>query len=97
LKPPALPKELSSRSAVEKVFEETRRRGLAIVESHHLMAGVAAISAPVFNARNEITLAVSAVGIQGMLDTGMNGAIVMAVKSSADALSRKLGYRGGDE
>ena len=94
LKSPDLPSEFLSRAAVAKLFAETRQAGLAIVESHHLASGVAAVSAPVFNAANEITLAMSAVGFLGMLDTSVDGPVIKALKAAALRLSRRLGYQG---
>jgi DNA-binding IclR family transcriptional regulator len=95
LKSPDLPIELRSRIAVAQLFAETRRIGLAIVGSDHMAPGVSAISAPVFNAANQITLVISAVGLQGMLDLSLDGPVVAALKASALKLSRRLGYSGG--
>ena len=94
LKSSDLPSEFRSSLAVAKLFDETRRTGVAIVESHHLASGVAAIGAPVFNAANEITLAMSAVGFMGMLDTSLDGSVVRSLKAAALKLSKRLGYMG---
>ncbi len=94
LKSSDLPSEFRSGSAVAELFDETRRTGVAIVESHHLASGVAAIGAPVFNAANEITLAMSAVGFMGMLDTSLDGSVVRSLKAAALKLSKRLGYMG---
>jgi DNA-binding IclR family transcriptional regulator len=94
MKRPSLPKELRSRHAVMKILAEARKSSLAIVSSHHWVPGIVAMSAPVFNARNEITLAMSVVGIGGMIDTSVDGPVACALRLSAQKLSRKLGHSG---
>lgn len=90
----SLPRGLRTRSAVDRMFEQVRRDGMAVVEGGHLSPGVAAISAPVFDHRKEITLAMSVVGIQGLLDTSLDGIPAHALRSAAQRLSTRLGYRG---
>lgn len=95
LKSPDLPEELRSRAQVENLFAEIRKAGVAVIDSDHLLKGVAAVSAPVFNSANEITLGISVVGFQGILDTRLDGKIVSTLKASALKLSKKLGYHNG--
>lgn len=95
LNSPDLQEEFRSRAQVEKHFAAIRKAGLAIIDSNHLLKGVAAVSAPVFNSASEITLAISVVGFQGILDTSLDGPVVSALKASALKLSKKLGYQGG--
>lgn len=92
---PDLPEELRSRAQVENLFAEIRKAGVAVIDSDHLLKGVAAVSAPVFNSTNEITLGISVVGFQGILDTRLDGKIVSTLKASALKLSKKLGYHNG--
>jgi DNA-binding IclR family transcriptional regulator len=80
--------------AVEKLFAETRRAGLAIIERDHKAPGVAAAGVPVFNSAGAITLVPGAVGFQGLLDTSLDGPVVSALKASALKLSKRLGYPG---
>ena len=95
MKEASLPKELRSRHAVTKILSQIRTSGLAIVSSHHDVPGIVAMSAPVFNAKNEITLAMSVVGISGMIDASEHGPVANALKLSAQKLSWKLGHREG--
>lgn len=90
----SLPKGLRTRSAIQKVFAQVRDDGMAVVEGDHVSPGVAAIGVPVFDHRNEVTLAMSVVGIQGMLDTSLEGIPARALRSAAKRLSSRLGYRG---
>lgn len=91
-----LPRPLGRRGAVDELFEATRSQGLAVVDAGHASAGVAAIGAPVFDRRGEITLAMSVVGIHGMLDTSVCGRPARALKAAAHALSERLGHCGAD-
>ncbi|WP_211360490.1 IclR family transcriptional regulator [Geobacter argillaceus] len=93
VKSPSLPDELRSLSAVEQIFAEIRQIGVAVTDKYHLLPGLASVSAPVFNAQGGITLAVAAVGIQGSLDVSLDGPIIKALKTSAERVSRKLGYK----
>ena len=56
--------------------------------------GVEAVAAPVFNFKNEITMAVLVVGVQGMFDTSPEGEVVRCLKRHAEALSVRLGANG---
>lgn len=90
---PSLPEKLRSRSAIEKRYKTTREMGVSIVEGHHLASGVAAIGAPVFNAQNEIALVITVVGLEGKLDTNLDGPVVMSLRQKALTLSKRLGFK----
>lgn len=96
LKSDSVPPSLRTRTAVEKLFEQTRRDGIAVVVAGHASDGVASIGAPVFDHRGEVILALSVVGIQGRLDTSVAGTPVRALKAAARALSLRLGHRPED-
>jgi DNA-binding IclR family transcriptional regulator len=91
-----IPSEIRSHSAITKLFADIRQAGLSIIESNHMNPGVAAIGVPVFNARNEITFVMSAVGFEGRLDTNLDGNVVKKLKAHSLQLSTKLGYRKKD-
>lgn len=93
LKAGSLPRPLARRGAIDELYERTRRQGLAVVDAGHAPAGVVAIGAPVFDHRGEIALAMSVVGIHGMLDTSIGGRPARALKAAAQALSERLGHR----
>ena len=94
LKNPQLPEAWNTRSKVEAIFAEVRRSGSASVSGYHLVPGVEAVAAPVFNFKNEITLAMLVVGVQGMFDMSPDGNVVTALKSAAAGLSTRLGHEG---
>jgi DNA-binding IclR family transcriptional regulator len=91
---PELPPEVHTVEAIETMLATARQHGVAAVTDYHLVPGVAAVAAPVFNANNEITLSVLAIGVKGMIDMSLDGPVVTALKRSAQALSRRLGYTG---
>ncbi|MDO8771390.1 MAG: IclR family transcriptional regulator [Burkholderiaceae bacterium] len=90
-----LPLEVRTAAAVEKMLATARKRGVAAVADYHLVPGVAAVAAPVFNAQGEITLSLLAIGVKSMIDLSLDGVVVTALKRSAQALSARLGYAGG--
>jgi DNA-binding IclR family transcriptional regulator len=87
-----LPYEVRSAAAVEKMLATVRHRGVAAVTDYHLVPGVAAVAAPVFNAQGEITLSLLAIGVKSMIDLSLDGDVVAALKRTAKALSARLGY-----
>ena len=94
LKSAKLPPELKSRAAVEALLAEIRAQGYAATNGQHKVAGVEAVAAPVFNFKNEITMSVLVVGVQGMLDISPEGEVIKSVKHHAEALSLRLGAHG---
>jgi DNA-binding IclR family transcriptional regulator len=94
MKTPGLPPDVRTQKAFNTLVASIRKQGVAAVTDYHLVPGVAAVAAPVFNAQGEITLAVLAIGVKGMIDMALDGAVVAALKHSASALSQRLGYQG---
>jgi len=94
LKSAALPPQLKSRAAVEALLGEIRAQGYAATNGQHKVAGVEAAAAPVFNFKNEITMSVLVVGVQGMLDTSPDSEVVKSLVRHAEALSLRLGAHG---
>jgi DNA-binding IclR family transcriptional regulator len=94
LKGPGLPPDVRNQKAYNALVASIRQQGVATVTDYHLVPGVAAVAAPVFNAKGDITLSVLAIGVKGMIDLSPDGAVVASLKHSAAALSRRLGYQG---
>ena len=90
----ALPDPLKTSSGIQAMLDGVRQDGVSIVSDYHLVPGVAAAAAPIFNFKNEITLSVLAIGVKGMIDLSLDGPIVTALRRSAQTLSRRLGYTG---
>lgn len=85
---------LRTRADVDRMLAQVRADGVASVSGYHLVPGVEAVAAPVFNFKNEITIAMLVVGVQGMFDMRLDGPVVAALKRAADGLSQRLGHGG---
>jgi DNA-binding IclR family transcriptional regulator len=90
----ALPEELKSSPGIQAMLGQVRQDGVSIVSDYHLVPGVSAAAAPIFNFKNEITLSVLAIGVKGMIDLSLDGPVVTALRRSAQALSLRLGHTG---
>lgn len=86
---PILKAEKAHAKEIERLQQATRACGLGSVEGD-LLAGVASLSAPVFDYRGQIVAAISTLGAQGDFDSKASGTIGMKLKSAADELSRRL-------
>lgn len=84
--------DLKTREDVERLLAQVRADGVAAVSGYHLVPGVEAVAAPVFNFKNEITIAMLVVGVQGMFDMSLDGPVVAALKRAAAGLSERLGH-----
>jgi len=82
---------LATRADVDRLLAQVRADGIASVSGYHLVPGVEAVAAPVFNFKNEITIAMLVVGVQGMFDMKLDGPVVAALKRAAAELSVRLG------
>lgn len=90
----ALPETLKTSAGIQAMLDQVRQEGVSIVSDYHLVPGVAAAAAPIFNFKNEITLSVLAIGVKGMIDLSIDGPVVTALRRSAQTLSLRLGYTG---
>lgn len=92
LKAGKLAPDMQTRADVEAVLARVRAEGYASVSGYHLIAGVEAVAAPVFNFKNEISMAILVVGVAGMFDMSPQGPVVGPMKAAAEDLSRRLGH-----
>lgn len=89
LKTKALP-NLKTRNDVETMLEKIRAEGVAPIFDHYIK-NVEAAAAPVFNFKNEITMALVVVGVEGMIDLNPDSPVITELKRSAKELSLRLG------
>ena len=89
-----LPPDLRTRDDVDQMLAQVRADGYSAISDYYLVTGVEAVAAPVFNFRNEITMAMLAVGVKGMFDVSPGSMVVTGVKQAAAELSLRLGYTG---
>lgn len=87
--------ELRSNAAALSRFGERlgriRAAGVSLVDGD-LLPGVAAVAAPVFGHDGQLAASIAALGLQGSFDLSPTGPVVDAVRQSAAALSRRLGF-----
>jgi len=82
---------LATRAEVDAMLAQVRAEGIAPVSAHYMFKGVEAVAAPVFNFKNQITMSLVVVGVEGMFDMTESGHVVQALKKSAATLSWRLG------
>ena len=75
------------------LLDEIRDTGVSRIEGE-LQQGVGGIAAPVFGFGGAMAAALTAVGIEGVIDTGLDGRTAKAVERAAQALSGRLGFAG---
>ncbi|WP_051603150.1 IclR family transcriptional regulator [Simplicispira psychrophila] len=82
---------LTTRSEVDAMLAKIRVDGIAPVTQHYVFEGVQAVAAPVFNFKNQITMSISVVGVEGMSDLQPDSPLIDELKKAAAALSWGLG------
>jgi DNA-binding IclR family transcriptional regulator len=88
----ALPAELQTTAGIDALLEKVRADRLSVVNDYHLVPGVAAAAAPVFNFKHELTLSVLAIGVKDVINLSPDGRVVTALKRCAESLSLRLGH-----
>jgi len=76
---------------IASVLAEVREQGLARAQGLPI-PGINALSAPVFNHAQALSLVITATGPKGSFATDWDGELAQALRASASALSRQLGY-----
>ncbi|MBL8454121.1 MAG: IclR family transcriptional regulator [Zoogloea sp.] len=73
------------------LLAEVEARGVAAITGNYMVKGVEALAAPVFNFKNELTMALIIVGVEGSVDMGPDSSVIAELKRAAESLSRRLG------
>jgi DNA-binding IclR family transcriptional regulator len=76
----------------ETQLDEVRRHGLGRSEGG-VVAGVSALSAPVFDHAGAMVLALTAIGPSASFDSRWNGAVARELRAGAESVSVRLGFR----
>lgn len=76
---------------VQQQLAGIREQGVVSIREHYFAGGVQALGAPVFNFRNEVTMALVVVGIVGMSNLDQDSPAMHALRRAAQALSARLG------
>lgn len=85
-------KEKVSKQKLQALLGEVRKQGLARAVGEPI-AGINALSAPVFDHAGNIALAVTAIGPMGTLDASWDGETAQQMRQCALRISQRLGYR----
>jgi DNA-binding IclR family transcriptional regulator len=81
----------ATREAFERMRADVRRHGIARVKGQ-LLPGIHALSAPVFDHRGAMVLALTALGHAGAFDADWDGAPARRLRRAALDLSHRLGW-----
>mgnify|MGYP000671570218 FL=1 len=83
--------EFQTLAQVEAVLQEVRAQGYSFVRDSDYSSRVLGLAAPVFNFKNNISMAVSIVGVEGISDLGPESLALSELKRTTAALSKRLG------
>lgn len=83
--------DLKTRADVETMLDNVRADGVCAISGNYIVKGVEAVAAPVFNFKNEITMALVVVGVAGMINMNPSSPVIAELKRSAGELSLQLG------
>jgi DNA-binding IclR family transcriptional regulator len=83
--------EFKTLEQVEHVLQDVRANGYSFVRDSDYSSRVLGLAAPVFNFKNNISMAVSIVGVEGISDLGPESLALTELKRTTAALSKRLG------
>jgi DNA-binding IclR family transcriptional regulator len=76
---------------LQRELDDVRRHGLGRAEGA-VVAGVSALSAPVFDPRGAMVLAITAIGPSAAFDTRWSGAVAATLRAASRSVSERLGH-----
>ena len=79
-------------TAFDREVARVRADGIAAIDGVAL-PGVSAVSAPVFDARGELVLSLTAIGPSATFDAALDGAVAARLRPAAAQLSLRLGWK----
>lgn len=91
LKTLKLPEGLHTRAGVDALLASIRAAGIAAISDGYFAAGVEAMAAPVFNFKDEVTMALVVVGVRDTIDLSPHGTLAADLRAAAHTLSERLG------
>ena len=80
--------------AFERELADVRRHGLGRAEGA-VIAGISALSAPVFDQRGTMVVALTAIGPSAAFDARWSGHVAGVLRAAASSVSARLGHGGG--
>ncbi|ATE61577.1 IclR family transcriptional regulator [Thauera sinica] len=82
---------VASLAQARAVLAEVREQGAAILSRGYFARGVEAAAAPVFNFKNEITMSIALVGVEGSMDLTPGSPTLDELRRATHELSLRLG------
>lgn len=79
-------------TAFDRELERVRADGIACIDGVAL-PGISAVSVPVFDARGQLVLSLTAIGPSATFDAAADGAVAARLKPAAAQLSMRLGWK----
>jgi len=79
-------------TAFDREIERVRADGIAGIDGVAL-PGLSAVSAPVFDARGQLVLSLTAIGPSATFDSAVDGAVAARLRPAAAELSLRLGWK----
>ena len=79
-------------TAFDRQIDQVRADGVACIAGVAL-PGLSAVSAPVFDARGQLVLSLTAIGPSAIFDSAVDGAVAALLKPASEQLSRRLGWK----
>ena len=79
-------------AAFDREIERVRADGIAGIDGVAL-PGISAMAAPVFDARGQLVLSLTAIGPSATFDSAVDGAVARVLGPAARALSTRLGWK----
>ena len=83
--------EFKTLDQVESVLQKVQADGYSFVRDSDYASRVLGLAAPVFNFKNNISMAVSIVGVEGISELGPDSLALAELKRATAALSKRLG------
>ena len=75
----------------DALLADVRSKGVAAISGNYMFRGVEAVAAPVFNFKNELTMSIVLVGVEGSIDMRDESPVIAHLKDAAHSLSQRLG------
>jgi DNA-binding IclR family transcriptional regulator len=79
-------------TAFDREIDQVRADGVACIAGLAL-PGLSAVSVPVFDARGQLVLSLTAIGPSATFDAAPDGAVAARLRPAASELSRRLGWK----
>jgi DNA-binding IclR family transcriptional regulator len=83
--------EFTTLEQVELMLKTVRVDGFSFVRDSGYSSRVLGLAAPVFNFKNNISMAISIVGVEGISDLGPQSPALVELQRATEALSKRLG------